>query len=297
MQRKKILVVEGNREMRSIPVYRLLRRGEFDIVVRDKVERVLGETSLPGETDRVGEMPGSEMTSAACASKPGVSRDRFSAAYGLGLSVIVLFLVLVAGSLSPTAAGEVPGSTSLSSGVEGKFTRMAGGLGGIHLVAVPLEDRLSAGTTGFLRTISKKFRQLRRVIGNAALRWRSWLGGALIFLGFAVVAPVLDRSVVEVWQRDGLRAFLRSLFAGAAVYVRLLRDSRTPFVGKALLAFAVVYGVSGRDLMPDAAGIVNGLLDDFVLLILASRGFMRMCPDEIVEEQAIRVAAAGERAA
>jgi len=160
------------------------------------------------------------------------------------------------------------------------------------LVAVPLEDRLSAGTTGFLRTISKKFRQLKRVVANSALRWRSWLGGALMFLGFAVVAPVLDRSVIEVWQREGFRAFLRSLVAGAAVYIRLLRDSRAPLVGKALLAFAVVYGVSGQDLMPDRAGILDGLLDDFVLLILASRGFMRMCSDEIVEEQAMRVAAA-----
>jgi uncharacterized membrane protein YkvA (DUF1232 family) len=167
---------------------------------------------------------------------------------------------------------------------------------GVSLVAVPLEDRLSAGTTGFLRTISKQFRQLKRVVANSALRWRSWLGGALIFLGFAIVAPVLDRTVIEVWQREGLRAFLRALFGGVAVYVRLLRDSRAPLVGKALLAFAVVYGVSGRDLMPDAAGIVDGLLDDFLLLILASRGFMRMCPDEIVEEQAIRVAAARERA-
>ena len=158
--------------------------------------------------------------------------------------------------------------------------------------AAPLEDQLSAGTTGFLRLISKRFRQMKRVVANAMVRWRSWLGGALVFLGLAVVAPVVDRSVLEVWRREGLVAFWRAMTAGVAVYVRLLRDGRAPAVGKALIAFAVIYGVANRDLMVDAIGIVGGLADDFLLIVLTSRGFMRMCPDEIVEEHAMRVAAA-----
>lgn len=164
------------------------------------------------------------------------------------------------------------------------------GLGGFAS-AVPFEDRLSAGTTGFLRTISKRFRQLRRVLGTALARWRTWLGGALAFAFFAAVVPVLDAAVIDVWRREGLRAFLRALLAGMAVYVRLLRDSRSPAVGKALLVFAIVYGVAGRDLMVDGSGFAAGLADDFVLLVLVSRAFMRMCPDALVEEHAVRVAA------
>lgn len=158
--------------------------------------------------------------------------------------------------------------------------------------AVPLEDRLSAGTTGLLRTVSKRFRQMRRVFAVALLRWRSWVGGALLFLSLAVVAPVLDREILQVWARNGLRAFAGELWAAIAVYTRLLRDSRAPAVGKALLLFAVVYGVSNRDLMADGYGILGGLVDDFVLVVLASRSFMRMCDDDIVAEHAARVAAA-----
>jgi len=156
----------------------------------------------------------------------------------------------------------------------------------------PLEDRLSAGTTGFLRSISKSFRQMRRVLASSLVRWRSWVGGALVFLGLAVVAPAVDRSVIDVWRRDGARAFWRALTAGIAVYVRLIRSGRSPAVGKGLIAFAVVYGVANRDLLPDNAGLVRGFADDLLLIVLASRGFMRMCPDELIEEQAVRVSAA-----
>lgn len=179
-----------------------------------------------------------------------------------------------------TAAGSSPGSLAAGMARLGGFAS-----------AVPLEDRLSAGTTGFLRTVSRRFRQLRRVLGTALARWQTWLGGALAFAVFAAVVPVLDAAVIDVWRREGLRAFLRALLAGMAVYLRLLRDSRTPAVGKALLVFALVYGVAGRDLMVDGVGFAAGLADDFLLLVLVSRAFMRMCPDTLVEEHAARVAA------
>ncbi len=207
------------------------------------------------------------------------------------LMVAVLAIIGMGGSTS-VAGAQAPGPpvvVSVDSSVN--LPAVLGVvLSGVR--AAPLEDQLSAGTTGFLRLISKRFRQMRRVIVNALARWQSWLGGALAFLGIAVMAPVLDRAVIDVWRREGLAAFARALTAGAAVYVRLLRDGRAPAVGKALIAFAVVYGVAQRDLMPDPQGMVGGFADDLVLLVLASRGFMRMCEDELVEEHALRVAAA-----
>lgn len=208
------------------------------------------------------------------------------------LASLLLFSGILCGIVLPSHA--LAESREVSAETVSRFMRVGGGrLAGVAFQsAVPLEDRLSAGTTGFLRTISKRFRQMRRVFAVALLRWRSWVGGALMFLSLAVVAPVLDREILQVWARSGIRAFARELWAAIAVYTKLLRDSRAPTVGKALLLFAVVYGVSNRDLMADGYGILGGLADDFVLVVLASRSFMRMCDDDIVAEHAEKVAAA-----
>jgi len=98
---------------------------------------------------------------------------------------------------------------------------------------------------------------------------------------------------------------MRELSLALAVYLRLLLDGRTPFVGKALLIFAVAYGASGRDLFPDRYGAAGMLplslrqlmsfADDVILLILAARSFMLLCPQEIVEEHAIAAAQAREK--
>lgn len=161
---------------------------------------------------------------------------------------------------------------------------------GMSVQSVPIENRLSAGATGLLRTVSKNFRQLRKVLVNAATRWKTWLGGATVFLLLAVTAPVVDRALLRIWQYEGGRAFLAAFSGAVVVYVRLLFDGRSPALGKALIAFAVVYGVAGADLMPDRFGLIWGLSDDIILMILSSRSFMKMCPDELVNEHAVRVA-------
>jgi len=156
--------------------------------------------------------------------------------------------------------------------------------------SIPIESRLSAGTTGLLRTVRQRFRQMRRVLANAAARWQMWLGGASVFIALSVVAPVIDRTLLGIWKTQGGRAFLRALSSAVVVYVRLLFDGRAPGIGKGLIAFAVVYGASSTDIMPDRAGLIWGFTDDIILIILASRSFMRMCPDELIEEHAVRVA-------
>jgi len=154
---------------------------------------------------------------------------------------------------------------------------------------VPLENQLSAGTTGFLRTVSKRFRQLRKVILNATARWRIWVAGASVFVILAIVTPVLDAALLNVWRRNGARAFASALGAAVVVYVRLILDRRTPGIGKALLLFAVVYGAAGADLMPDRGGLVWGFSDDILLIVIASRCFMRMCSDELIVMHATKV--------
>lgn len=164
-------------------------------------------------------------------------------------------------------------------------------IGAASMQTNAVEDRLSAGTTGMLRSLRQSVTRMGRVLSAAAARWQMWLGGAIAFTFLVLVAPVMDRTLLETWRKDGARAFVTSALAAMAVYVRLLRDSRTPALGKALLAFAVVYGVSGLDILPDGQGVPKGILDDLLLVVLASRSFMRMCPDRLIEEHAAIVAA------
>jgi uncharacterized membrane protein YkvA (DUF1232 family) len=78
-----------------------------------------------------------------------------------------------------------------------------------------------------------------------------------------------------------------------AVYLRLLIDKRAPAVGKALLLFAVAYGAAASDLLPDRMGVV-AFVDDLVVVALAYRAFMLLCPDRLVEEHALGAGRARE---
>jgi uncharacterized membrane protein YkvA (DUF1232 family) len=156
--------------------------------------------------------------------------------------------------------------------------------------SAPLENQLSAGTTQLLRTIRKRVRQLVRSLSYGAGRWSTWLGGGVLFLVVGLVVPVLGRDNLRTFRQEGFLAFTRELSLAVAVYVRLLIDGRTPMVGKALLAFSVVYGASAIDLLPDRAP--QNYLDDLILIMLASRSFMQLCPEEIVEEHALAAARA-----
>lgn len=200
----------------------------------------------------------------------------------------LLFVVLLCGATAtqPAFGGSIGAKVLESAGDAGVLVKVSVAV----LQAAPVEEQLSAGTTGMLRSFTQSLRRLGRVLSMAALRWQMWLGGALAFGLLVVVAPVLDRSLLETWRRDGLRAFVRSGVAAMAVYMRLLRDSRSPILGKSLLVFAVVYGVSSLDILPDAQGFPRGVLDDLVLVVLTSRSFMRMCPDWLIEEHALIVA-------
>ena len=158
----------------------------------------------------------------------------------------------------------------------------------------PLEERLSIGATTYLKTLRGTIRRSIRVLMWSTQQWGNWLAGALLFLLLACLAPVVDWALVRTWRERGFTAFRVSTVLGIAVYVRLLIDARAPVVGKALLAFAIVYGVASADLVPDGFRPF-GLLDDVVLIVLAARSFMRLCPDRLVEEHAVKAARARER--
>lgn len=114
------------------------------------------------------------------------------------------------------------------------------------------------------------------------------------FLILSLLAPLLDMALVTAWKDTGWRGVRSSILLGLAVYVRLLVDRDAPLVGKAAILLALAYGVISRDLVPDASFPV-GVLDDALAMVLASRGFMLLCPQHLVQAHAIRAARARER--
>jgi uncharacterized membrane protein YkvA (DUF1232 family) len=85
----------------------------------------------------------------------------------------------------------------------------------------------------------------------------------------------------------GLR-FLSNLPNFVRLYWRLFRDIRVSVWPKALLLLGFLYVLSPVDLIPDVIPFI-GEVDDLVLLIIACRLFMYLCPPAVVREHVRRI--------
>lgn len=67
------------------------------------------------------------------------------------------------------------------------------------------------------------------------------------------------------------------------LYCRLFKDRRVSWLPKAILIAGILYLIVPIDLITDFAAPV-GWLDDTVVLILAAKAFIRLCPRRVVQE-------------
>ena len=76
---------------------------------------------------------------------------------------------------------------------------------------------------------------------------------------------------------------LSKLLKMGRLALRLLRDSRVPLHAKVVPILAVLYMLSPLDFVPD---LIPGLgqLDDVAILAAGLQLFIKLCPDEIVDE-------------
>ncbi len=74
------------------------------------------------------------------------------------------------------------------------------------------------------------------------------------------------------------------------LFWRLFKDGRVGLTPKLLLLLIVAYVVMPVDLLPDfLPGL--GQLDDLLLIFLGLKGFIRLCPHEVVREHVQAIAA------
>lgn len=82
--------------------------------------------------------------------------------------------------------------------------------------------------------------------------------------------------------------FLRNLPNFARLYWRLLCDRRVSVWPKVLLVLSGLYVLSPVDVIPDVLPFA-GEVDDLLIVILACRFFIYLCPREVVREHVRRI--------
>jgi uncharacterized membrane protein YkvA (DUF1232 family) len=76
---------------------------------------------------------------------------------------------------------------------------------------------------------------------------------------------------------------LSKLLKTGRLALRLLRDNRVPPHVKAVPILALLYLISPIDIVPDLFPAI-GQLDDLAILAAGLQLFIKLCPDEVVDE-------------
>ena len=77
------------------------------------------------------------------------------------------------------------------------------------------------------------------------------------------------------------------------LYLRLFKDARVSVWPKLLLVAAAAYILTPVDLMPDVLQPLIGQVDDLVVVAIALRMFIPLCPPGVVDDH-VRAIDAGE---
>jgi uncharacterized membrane protein YkvA (DUF1232 family) len=148
-----------------------------------------------------------------------------------------------------------------------------------------IEQQVGRFTRETVRGIRYWFRRAYRLVTNSLRVWGRWLRRALYPISIALVFLLADPALIAAWRREGLRVLVENVPLMLYVYLRLLFSPRVAVPAKLLLLMAILYGVKRADLIPDR-GLVAGRFDDIVVIALATRAFVRACPEEMVERLA-----------
>jgi len=147
----------------------------------------------------------------------------------------------------------------------------------------PLERRIGGWTKHSVKATG-------RIISRSTKFWLRWVQRTLLFGLFALVVAMADKKLVNAWRLEGLRVLVTYVPLMLYVYIGLLFDRQVRLRWKALLAVTLLYGVARADILPDR-DLVPGLIDDVILISIATRVFLSRCPASVVEGHATRALA------
>lgn len=92
----------------------------------------------------------------------------------------------------------------------------------------------------------------------------------------------------KLFQSRWISIFSIARHAGefGRLYWRLLHDKRVPVYLKLLFFMSIFYIVSPLDFIPESVFLFFGIVDDIGLLIVILKLFLRLCPQDVVQEHA-----------
>ena len=124
------------------------------------------------------------------------------------------------------------------------------------------------------------------IFTGIAQMWSYLLLWTALFLVVAAFAAIADVRLVSELARGRLRSLWSHLTNGLRVFLGLLRDRQTPGLARLVLGFALAYWLSSPwDVFPEDWG-VPGFVDELLITIAATKGFMYLCPEWLVRRHA-----------
>lgn len=144
------------------------------------------------------------------------------------------------------------------------------------------EERLGAWTRERLQDIRRTVRKVGWLMNRSFSVWWKWFKRSARFCLIALAAALADRQLVAAWRSEGMRVVINYVPLMLYVYARLLLTPRVRVIGKVLLILSIAYGVRRSDLIFD--GRSGGMIDDIVLIVVATRFFLYTCPEELVSD-------------
>lgn len=145
----------------------------------------------------------------------------------------------------------------------------------------PFEHVLGSFTKDRLKDGRRVMRGMYWTVTRSFTKWAQWARRLLPFALIALIAALADRSLVAAWRTDGLRVLVTYAPLMLYVYARLLFSRQVRIAGKLFLMLALFYGVKRRDLIVDRT-VIPGMVDDAILIVVATRVFLSTCPERLV---------------
>jgi uncharacterized membrane protein YkvA (DUF1232 family) len=155
---------------------------------------------------------------------------------------------------------------------------------GLTLLAAGVAPGLQGQVHRLVTRTENTIARFAIVVGHAAVTWLWLLASAVAFLFVAAAASAADVRMLDL-RRHSVEDAVRDWVLGIRTFFRILRDQRTPYVARSVLAVALIYwllpvAVAGEQ-MP-----VLEVLDDVAVAIIGAKLALYLCPDSLIAANA-----------
>ena len=124
------------------------------------------------------------------------------------------------------------------------------------------------------------------IFTGVAHLWLYLLLWTLLFVLVAALSAIADIRLISELRQGRLRMLVSHLSGGLRVFVGLLRDRQTPALARFILGVALAYWLSSPwEVFPQDWG-VPGFLDELLVTVAATKGFIYLCPEWLVRRYA-----------